>query len=271
MEIIRKTRPTAPLQAAIFDFDGTLSLIREGWQQIMIPYFNEVLCATPGKESPDEIAHCVREFIDLNTGKQTIYQCIRLAEEVTQRGGTPLEPIAYKAEYHRRLSERIAGRIAELKSGGDPEKHVVPGSYQVLEMLRNRGLTLYLASGTDEVFVREEADLLQLTQYFDCGVGTPTSNIYGAKDDYKTFSKAMVIARIIEEQKLNGPELVGFGDGYVEIENISKINGFAVGVATNEAERCGIDEWKRTRLINAGADWIIPDFTETPELEAGLF
>ena len=278
MEIIRKTRPAAPLRAAIFDFDGTLSLIREGWQQIMIPYFNEVLNVTPHQESLEDIAHCVREFVDLLTGKQTIYQCIRLAEEVTRRGGTPLEPLAYKAEYHRRLSERIAGRIAELKSGGDPEKHTVPGSYQVLEMLRNRGMTLYLASGTDEIYVREEAELLQLTQYFDGGTGTPVSNIYGAKDDYKTFSKAMVIARIIEEQKLNGPELVGFGDGYVEIENISKINGFAVGVASNESERCGIDEWKRSRLINAGADWIIPDFTgccaggtEMPELEAGLF
>ena len=264
LEIIRNPRPTEPLRAAIFDFDGTLSLIREGWQQIMIPYFNEVLSASPGHESSDEIAHCVREFVDLLTGKQTIYQCIRLAEEVSQRGGTPLEPGAYKAEYHRRLNERIAGRIAELKAGGDPEKHTVPGSYKVLEILRNHGLRLYLASGTDEVFVREEAELLKMTQYFDGG-------IYGAQDDYKTFSKAMVIARIIDEHKLNGPELVGFGDGYVEIENISKINGFAVGVASNESERCGIDEWKRIRLINAGADWIIPDFTETPELEVGLF
>jgi phosphoglycolate phosphatase-like HAD superfamily hydrolase len=264
MEIIRKSQPTATLRAAIFDFDGTLSLIREGWQQVMIPYFIDVLNETPGKESPEETAHCVREFVDLLTGKQTIYQCIRLAEEVLRRGGTSREPMAYKAEYHRRLNERIAGRIAALKAGGDPEPLTVPGSYQVLEMLRNRELTLYLASGTDEVFVRDEAELLRLTHYFDGG-------IYGAKDDYKTFSKAMVIAQIIDEQKLNGPELVGFGDGYVEIENISKINGFAVGVATNESERSGIDDWKRKRLINAGADWIIPDFSETQELEEGLF
>ena len=183
---------------------------------------------------------------------------------MSRRGGQSLEPTAYKAEYHRRLSERIAGRIAELQSGGDPEKHVVPGSYDVLKMLRNRGLTLYLASGTDEVYVREEAELLQLTSFFDGG-------IFGAKDDYKTFSKAMVIARIIDEQKLNGPELVGFGDGYVEIENIGKINGFAVGVASNESERAGVDQWKRDRLIKAGADWIIPDFSDTTAIEAGLF
>ncbi len=30
---------------AVFDFDGTLSLIREGWQSIMIPYFaSELAC-----------------------------------------------------------------------------------------------------------------------------------------------------------------------------------------------------------------------------------
>jgi len=264
LEVVQKSSPVAPLRAAIFDFDGTLSLIREGWQQVMIPYFIDVLNATPHQETPEQIRHCVREFVDLQTGKQTIYQCIRLAEEVTRRGGEPLEPIAYKAEYHRRLGERIAGRIAELKSGGDPEKHTVPGSYEILKMLRNHGLTLYLASGTDEVYVREEAELLQVTQYFDGGV-------FGAKDDYKTFSKAMVIARIIEEKKLKGPELIGFGDGYVEIENISKINGFAVGVATNESERCGIDAWKRDRLIGAGADWIIPDFSNVAEIERHLF
>ena len=264
LEIICQNAPTAEPKAAIFDFDGTLSLIREGWQQVMIPYFIDVLNVTPHQESDDEIRHCVREFVDLQTGKQTIYQCIRLAEEVTRRGGEPLDPMAYKNEYHRRLSERIAGRIAELKSGGDPEKHVVPGSYRVLEMLRSRGLTLYLASGTDEVYVRDEAELLQLTPYFDGG-------IFGAKDDYKTFSKAMVIANIISEQKLSGSELVGFGDGYVEIENIKKVGGFAVGVASNESERCGIDAWKRDRLIGAGADWIIPDFSDVAEIEKQLF
>ena len=69
--------------AALFDFDGTVSLIREGWQSVMIPYFVEVLCATPaytGAQSESELAginECVREFVDMLTGKQTIYQCER--------------------------------------------------------------------------------------------------------------------------------------------------------------------------------------------------
>ena len=27
-------------KCALFDFDGTISLIREGWQKVMIPYFS---------------------------------------------------------------------------------------------------------------------------------------------------------------------------------------------------------------------------------------
>jgi hypothetical protein len=55
---------------------------------------------------------------------------------------------------------------------------------------------------------------------------------------------------------------VAFGDGYVEIEDTRRVGGIAVGVASNEATRQGIDAWKRERLIQAGADVIIPDFSQ---------
>jgi phosphoglycolate phosphatase-like HAD superfamily hydrolase len=264
LEIVRQSKPAATLKAAILDFDGTLSLIREGWQQVMIPFFIEVLSETPHHESPENIERCVRDFVDLLTGKQTIYQCIQLADEVTKRGKTPLEPIEYKNEYHRRLNLRIKSRLEELKNGGEPAKHTVPGSYALLNMLREHGIVVYLASGTDEVFVKEEADLLRVTELCNGGV-------YGAQDDYKTFSKAMVIQRIIKEHHLQGTELIGFGDGYVEIENVHDIGGFAVGVATNESERQGVDAWKRGRLIEAGADWIIPDYSDINKIEKQLF
>ncbi|MDR3108422.1 MAG: HAD family hydrolase [Planctomycetaceae bacterium] len=264
LEIVRQPKPVAAIRAAIFDFDGTLSLIREGWQQVMIPLFIEVLNETPHHESHEEIERCVRDFVDVLTGKQTIYQCIQLADEVKKRGKVPMDPIEYKNEYHRRLNLRIKGRLEELRNGGTPSKHIVPGSYDILNMLRNHGIVIYLASGTDEVFVKEEAGLLRVTELCNGG-------IYGAKDDYKTFSKAMVIQQIIKEHNLQGSELIGFGDGYVEIENVHDIGGFAVGVATNESERQGVDTWKRDRLIGAGADWIIPDYSDINKIEKQLF
>lgn len=267
IEIIASPQSTRTFRAALFDFDGTLSLVREGWQNVMTPYFCEVLAevADPARESAEDIERVVRDFVDKITGKQTIYQCIQLAEEVKARGGTPLDPLLYKKEYLRRLQERIQNRIEKLESGAaKPDDFVVPGGRRFLQILRDAGIKLYLASGTDEYYVKREAELLQLTPFFDGG-------IYGAQDDYKTFSKALVIERLIKVNAIDGAELVGFGDGYVEIENVRDVGGYAVGVATNEANPgAGVDAWKRGRLLNAGANAIVPDFSEPERLFAFL-
>jgi len=242
------------IRHALFDFDGTVSLIREGWQGVMVPHMVEVLQATGTSETEEELTRVVRDYVDFLTGKQTIYQMIRLAEEVERRGGRPEDPLVYKHEYLARLWERIKGRVADLKAGRvAPTDLAVPGAIETIQDLHARGVRLYLASGTDQPYVVDEAAALGVTPYFEGGV-------WGAVDDYKTFSKAMVIDRIIKENRLEGPEFVAFGDGYVEIENAKAVGGIAVGVATNEAERRGVDEWKRERLTRAGADVIIPDF-----------
>lgn len=252
------------IKFAVFDFDGTISLIREGWQQIMIPMMVEVLQATGTAESAAELTEIVRLFVTDLTGKQTIYQMIRLKEEVEKRGGKALEPLTYKHIYHERLMERIISRLEGLRSGTiDPEEYVVPGTYQILELMRKYNVRCYLASGTDEKYVLDEAALLKLNGYFE--------KLYGAQDDYQNFSKRMVIQQIIAENNLHGGEVVAFGDGFVEIEEVKNVGGIAVGVATNEAARQGVDEWKRGRLIAAGADMIIPDFRCWQELETALF
>src|SRR3954464_11734777 len=89
----------------IFDFDGTLSLIREGWPEVMLPMFVEMLPPAPG-ESEGARGHLLIEDIMRLNGKQTIYQMIQLAERIKERGGQPQEPLWYKAEYLRRLTAR---------------------------------------------------------------------------------------------------------------------------------------------------------------------
>jgi len=265
LELIRPRNDS--FQYAVLDFDGTLSLIREGWQQIMIPYFTDLLTQTPiGRDRDPAALHALaREFIFFHTGKQTIFQCIALAEEIKKLGGIPEDPQVYKDEYHRRLLVRIDNRLTGLADGSiEPESLTVPGTYELLSMLQRHGLTLYLASGTDEAYVRSEARLLKLDHYFE-------GHVYGAQRDYNAFSKKMVIERILKENHLTGAQLLGMGDGYVEIENVKAVGGTAVGVASNESARCGIDEWKRERLIRAGADAIIPDYRNLRELEAYLF
>jgi phosphoglycolate phosphatase-like HAD superfamily hydrolase len=257
VEIVTELAPRCKPRHALFDFDGTLSLIREGWPEVMVPMMVEVLQATGTGESPEELSRLVYGFVMELTGKQTVYQMIRLAEEVRRRGGVPKEPLAYKQMYHDRLMGRIAGRHDALRSGrARPDDMLVPGSLEILAALQRRGVTLYLASGTDQRYVLQEAQLLGLTPYFG-------HRIYGAVDDYKRFSKAMVIARILSEHEVPGEALLGFGDGYVEIRNIKQAGGVAVAVASDEAGRSGRpDQWKRERLIGVGADLVVPDFRD---------
>jgi phosphoglycolate phosphatase len=265
IEIANPYAPRGSFRSALFDFDGTLSLIREGWQNVMIPYFLEELRACPDCESQEEVERVVREFVETLTGKQTIYQCFQLAEEVTKRGGTAHEPLEYKHEYLRRLWERIEHRVEGLKSGAiQPDDLLLRGSRAFLQALQDRGITLYLASGTDLVYVKDEAAALKVDGFFG-------RHIYGALDEYRDFSKQMIIDRILRENDLKGPELLVVGDGYVEIENGKGVGGYALGVASDEANPGGLDAWKRTRLLTAGADAIVRDFADTAGLMAYLF
>ena len=257
VEVVHEVRLAALPKFAVFDFDGTLSLVREGWPEVMVPMMVEELAATGTSESPEDLAGIARGFVNELTGKQTIYQMIRLAEEIEKRGGRPRVPVAYKHRYNDLLMERITGRREALRAGTrQAEEMLVPCSVEILRALRDRGVSLYLASGTDESFVREEAELLGLDRFFG-------PHIYGALDNYKDFSKAMVIERILRENHVEGSRLVGFGDGYVEIDNIKSAGGTAVAVASDEAARSGKpDPWKRDRLIGVGADVVIPDFRD---------
>ena len=245
----------------VFDFDGTLSLIREGWPEVMVPMFVEMLPRRDGESDAEARKLMLDDIMRLN-GKQTIYQMMQLADRVRERGGQPREPLWYKHEYLRRLEERIHARKQAIRDGSlRADALHVHGTLGLLDNLQRRGLTLYLASGTDEPFVKEEAALLGLTHFFG-------RHIYGALDDYKQFSKKMVIERILRENQISGAHLLAFGDGYVEIENTKEVGGLAIAVATDEANNGSgrMDEWKRQRLLGVGADVVIPDYRDAAQL-----
>ena len=265
IEVVNDGVPRGPKRCALFDFDGTLSLIRSGWQGVMVPMMVEILLQTPKAESREEIERVVTDFVDRLTGKQTIYQMIQLCEEIRKRGGEPLHPLEYKRMYHERLWEMIKDRIEALRSGrAHPDEYLLPGARDILENLTKRGVKLYLASGTDTEYVLEEARLLRIDQYFEGG-------IYGAIDEWEKFDKDILIRRILTEHNLKGEEFLAFGDGFVEIEETKKVGGVAVGVASDEFRKRGFNEWKRGRLIQAGADLIVPEFREQETLVAFLF
>ena len=265
MEILNPNATRGRFTHALFDFDGTISLIREGWQNIMAPMFTDILADLKTGESKDDLSQVVREWMMRLTGKQTIYQMLELCEQIRLRGGTPMDPLHYKFEYLSRLERRIEGRIAELESGRTPaERWLVPGVVEFLQGLKSRGVILHLASGTDVQFVRREAKLLGVADLFE-------GRISGAVDDYKAFSKRIVLDRILSENKLKSEELVSVGDGYVEIENAKQVGAYALGVASLEAAPGEMDIWKRDRLTLAGADAIIPHFAQHGAILEFLF
>ena len=262
VEIVRSA--SAPhARAVLFDFDGTLSLIRTGWMDVMIPMMVGILSELGTGESEADLRQVVEEFVWRLTGKETVYQMMALAAEVSRRGGVSLDPLQYKRRYLDLLDAVIGSRVEDLRNGrSHTDQYLVPGARALLEDLRARGLRLYLASGTDEIYMKAEADLLDVSRYFDGGV-------YGALDDPESFSKRMIVQRIITD--VRGDQLVGFGDGYVEIEEVKQAGGVAVGVATDEPECRVPDQWKRQRLIGVGADYIVPNYCCREDLLQKLF
>jgi phosphoglycolate phosphatase len=249
--------PRPNISHVLFDFDGTLSLIRQGWPEVMLPMFVEMLPRRAG-ETDEEIRRLLYDDIMRLNGKQTIYQMMQFADRVRERGGKPAEALWYKKEYLARLDTRIRHRLEELRQGsGRAEEYLVHQALPLLDHLQARHLALYLASGTDEMYVKEEAALLGLNRYFG-------PHIYGALDDFKSFSKKMVIERILRENRIPGEQLLAFGDGYVEIENTKEVGGLAVAVASDEAHNGSgqVDVWKRQRLLGVGADVVIPDYRD---------
>jgi phosphoglycolate phosphatase len=236
VEQIRPGVSASKARFVLFDFDGTVSVIRAGWVDVMVPMMVEILAGLKTGESDAELTAIVEEFVALLTGKQTMYQMVELARQVELRGGTPLDPLQYKKMYLSLLHAKIRYRLEELRRGEvSPEKYLVPG-----------------------------ARLLDVHRYFNGGV-------FGALDDYKSFSKKILIQRVIASSGCLGEDFLGFGDGFVEIENVKEVGGVAVGVATAEPECMEVDPWKRKRLVGVGADFIIPNFLCRKELLGALF
>src|SRR5260370_462429 len=147
IEVLRPDLPRGRFRSVLFDFDGTLSLIREGWPQVMIPMMVEILRQTGTAETDVQLAMAVEEFVMRLNGRQTIYQMIQLADDVRRRGGQPADPLVYKNRYHDLLMQRIGHRLAALQSGqAAAADWTVPGSLAFLARLSRRGSTPDLAN-----------------------------------------------------------------------------------------------------------------------------
>jgi phosphoglycolate phosphatase-like HAD superfamily hydrolase len=257
------------IKYAIFDHDGTISTLREGWEDIMSPVMMKAVLGDMYDAADEALYHKVQvrvtEFIDKTTGIQTLVQMKGLVDLVREFGCVSEEKIldefGYKEIYNNELLKMVKVREDKLSRGElTLEDYTLKNAALLLEKLHNAGVKLYLASGTDEEDVKNEARILGYDHLFEGG-------IYGAVGDVKKEAKKIVLDRILNNIGDSGTEdIVTFGDGPVEIRETRKRGGLTVGVASNEMKRHSLNESKRTRLIKAGADIIVPDFSQLQPL-----
>lgn len=265
IEIIREWPKDISIKHAIFDHDGTVSTLREGWERIMAPMMVRAVLGDRFHEADEMLYHnvemTVREFIDKTTGIQTLMQMKILLDVIREFGCVPenkmLDEFGYKKIYNDDLMQMVRKREEKLmRSELSVSDFMIKDIMPVLTRLHKAGVRLYLASGTDIEDVKHEAAVLGYDKLFEGG-------IYGAVGDINKEAKRIVLDRILDTigETGNG-HVITFGDGPVEIRETHKRGGVTVGVASDEIKRFGLNQVKRTRLIKAGADVIIPDFTQ---------
>lgn len=269
IEVVTDAPRPRPLRVAIFDHDGTISVLREGWERVMEPMMIRAILG-PRYDSADESLYLraterVRSLIEQTTGIQTIVQMQGLADMVREFECVPPEEIldaaGYKRIYNDALMETVRRRIAKLRRGElDAGDFLIKNAKALILRLRAAGVRLYLASGTDRDDVRAEAEAMGYADCFDGG-------IHGSVGDVARDAKREVLDRILRDIGGGAASgLAAFGDGPVEIRETKRRGGYTVGVASDEVRRFGLNPVKRTRLIQAGADLVVPDFSQLDAL-----
>jgi len=268
IEVVRDLPARLSIRHAIFDHDGTISTLRQGWEGVMEPLMVRAVLGERYHDADEALYHKVvdhvRRYVDKSTGVQTLVQMAGLVELVRQFGCVAesdiLDMHGYKALYDKELLAMVHGRVDKLRAGElDAEDFQIKGAREMLEELARRGVKMYLASGSDQPGVVAEAEALGYAHLFQ-------ARIFGATGDIKVEAKRVVLEGIIRRHGLGGGELATFGDGPVEIRLTHKCGGLAVGIASDEVRRFGPNPVKRARLIRAGADLIVPDFTQVNRL-----
>ena len=273
IEVIEPISDKRPFRFAVFDHDGTVSVLRQGWEPVMTEMMVESIFGdrlhSASSSEIEEVTETATTFISDTTGIQSIEQMSGLVRLVREFGYVRADKIAdagtYKKRYLDRLEETIRERRELVKSGVlTVEEVTVKGAVATLHLLRKRGFSLFLASGTDHDAVVEEATALGYADLFNGG-------IFGSVDDADNDPKRVVLSRIMETVGADGArQLLTFGDGPVEIRETLRAGGVPVGVASDEIRRYGLNTDKRRRLILAGAHYVIPDFRDIGALLAEL-
>ncbi|MCM8528319.1 MAG: PfkB family carbohydrate kinase [Lentisphaeraceae bacterium] len=265
IEIVEEFNRNIEIRHIVFDHDGTLSVLREGWEGVMEPMMIKAILG-PKFSGADvnlyqKVQRRVKQFIDDSTGIQTLVQMQGLVKLVKEFGCVPdkdiLDEHGYKEIYNDSLMELVSERLKKMERGElTGEDFAIKGAHEFLQYCFDRGIKLYLASGTDEEDVIIEAKAMGYADLFE-------SRIYGAIGDVTKEAKRIVMDRILKDiGPQNVDQMLAIGDGPVEVREMRKRGGLAIGIASDELRKFGLNLQKRKRLIHAGAHLLISDYSQ---------
>jgi len=267
IEVVEEYPLERPIKYAMFDHDGTISVLRQGWEAIMQPLMLRSIAGGEftklSSSQKDTIADKITQLIGQTTGAPTIVQMEGLVELIQREGyvsaSSIQSPEYYKQEFLQLLNNLVDNRTDRFQQGElGIEDFTMKGVIPFLQKLQDTSVELYLASGTDEDNVIHEANTLGYGSWF-------TGGIYGARPD-GISAKRKVLQQLLQEKQTKPSEILVIGDGPSEIREGRKVGAVCVGIASDEVRRFGINYDKRQRLIRAGAHYIIHDFSQQEAL-----
>ncbi len=256
----------------IFDHDGTISVLRQGWEEIMIEVMIEAISgdkySSLSSKEIEKITNQSKELIEKTTGVQTIIQMKELVKLIEFNNYVERDKILDAWDYKKIYNDRLLITVAKRKEKFfnqqiSIEDVTIKDSLKALDTFSQNGSKVYLASGTDKQDVIDEATFLGYGQYF-------TGGIHGSVGNIEMDPKRKVIKDLISEiecsENIETCECVVFGDGPVEMREAKKHGLIAIGIISDETRRWGKNLAKRERLILGGADILIPDFSSLDKL-----
>ncbi len=272
IEIIEPFARKKSLRFVVMDHDGTISVLREGWDDLMHDMMLECISGTAltvlDSETYQMLSSKVKQLISQTTGAPTLVQMEGLVTLIGREGMIPSDTIEtaeyYKEKFVHLLNQHIEERKNRIQQGElSRDDFTIKGVISFLEEVSQRNLTLYLVSGTDEDYVQQEAEALGYAHLFKGG-------IHGARPN-GISAKRKVLDYLTLDQQVSGEEILVMGDGPSEIREGRRAGALCVGIASDEVRRFGLNLHKRNRLIRAGAHLVIPDFSQSARLATMLF
>ena len=243
-----------PIRCFVFESDGVISTLREGWQKIMAMMMIEMIVgqATPSDEELNIVKSEVYGFVRCSAGFHVLLQMGELVDMISSYGFVPdneiHEPAAYKAIYDKRLKVSVNERLATIGSQATVEDFMIRGVRGFLRELFNQRVEMVVSSGTDEIDLMFELDALNATKFF--------SEIHGARATYQESNKRMVLANLIDATGFKGQEIAVVGNGRIDMEVAKAFGCIAIGVASDEIKRHG---WNMPKALNLARARVKPD------------